>query len=167
MVLPYISMNPPQVYMCSPSWTPLPYPFPCHPSGSPQCTSPKHPVSCIFYTFKSIILKLEVTLPITILMYTLSMVHWQFFVFNLFRREDDIFKIQSLTSIENYSETNVFFHSCIHSVYSIVYSWFIQQRSIDCISSTVVGVIQTNKMKILECFYKWFHCLTQCDLSSN
>ena len=30
-------MNPPQVYMCSPY----------HPSGSSQCTSPKHPVSCI------------------------------------------------------------------------------------------------------------------------
>ena len=30
-------MNQPQVYMCSPS----------HPLGSSQCTSPKHPVSCI------------------------------------------------------------------------------------------------------------------------
>jgi len=40
-------MNPPQVYTCSPSWTPLPPPSPYHPSGSSQCTSPKHPVSCI------------------------------------------------------------------------------------------------------------------------
>ena len=40
-------MNSPQVYMCSPSWTPLPLPSPYHPSGSSQCTSPKHPVSCI------------------------------------------------------------------------------------------------------------------------
>ena len=40
-------MNPPQVYMCSPSWTPFPPPSPYHPSGSSQCTSPKHPVSCI------------------------------------------------------------------------------------------------------------------------
>jgi len=40
-------MNPPQVYMCSPFWTLLPLPFPYHPSGSSQCTSPKHPVSCI------------------------------------------------------------------------------------------------------------------------
>ena len=40
-------MNPPQVYMCSPSWTLLPHPSPYHPSGSSQCTSPKHPVSCI------------------------------------------------------------------------------------------------------------------------
>ena len=40
-------MNPPQVYMCSPSWTLLPPPSPLHPSGSSQCTSPKHPVSCI------------------------------------------------------------------------------------------------------------------------
>ena len=40
-------MNLPQVYMCSPPWTPLPPPSPHHPSGSSQCTSPKHPVSCI------------------------------------------------------------------------------------------------------------------------
>ena len=40
-------MNPPQVYMCSPSWTLLPPPSPYYPSGSSQCTSPKHPVSCI------------------------------------------------------------------------------------------------------------------------
>ena len=44
---PYIDMNQPRVYMCPPSWTPLPPPFPSHPSGSSQCTSPKHPVSCI------------------------------------------------------------------------------------------------------------------------
>ena len=43
VVLPYIDMNLPQVYMCSPSWTPLPPPSPSHPSGSSQCTSPKHP----------------------------------------------------------------------------------------------------------------------------
>ena len=47
LVLPNIKMNPPQVYMCSPSWTLLPPPCPYHPSGSSQCTSPKHPVSCI------------------------------------------------------------------------------------------------------------------------
>ena len=47
MVLPYIKMNLPQVYMCSPSWTLLPPPSPYHPSGLSQCTSPKHPVSCI------------------------------------------------------------------------------------------------------------------------
>ena len=47
MVLPYIIMNPPQVYTCSPSWTPVPPPSLYHPSGSSQCTSPKHPVSCI------------------------------------------------------------------------------------------------------------------------
>ena len=29
------------------SWTPLPSPSPYHLSGSSQCTSPKHPVSCI------------------------------------------------------------------------------------------------------------------------
>ena len=47
LVLPYINMNPPQVYTWSPSWTPLPPPSLYHPSGSSQCTSPKHPVSCI------------------------------------------------------------------------------------------------------------------------
>ena len=47
LVLPYIDMNPPQVYMSSQSWTPLPPPTPYHLSGSFPCTSPKHPVSCI------------------------------------------------------------------------------------------------------------------------
>ena len=47
MVLPYIEMNPPEVYMCSASWTLLPPPSPFHPSGSSQRTSPKHPVLCI------------------------------------------------------------------------------------------------------------------------
>ena len=47
LLLPYINMNPPQVYTCSQSWSPLPPPYPYHPSGSSQCTSPKHPISCI------------------------------------------------------------------------------------------------------------------------
>ena len=47
LVLPHIDLNPPWVYMCSPFWTPLPVPSSSHPSGSSQCTSPKHPVSCI------------------------------------------------------------------------------------------------------------------------
>ena len=47
LVLPNIKMNPPQVYMCSPSRTLLPPPSPYHPSESSQCISPKHPVSCI------------------------------------------------------------------------------------------------------------------------
>ena len=47
LVLPNIKMNPPQVYMYPPSWTLLPPPSPYHPSGLSQCTSPKHPVSCI------------------------------------------------------------------------------------------------------------------------
>ena len=47
LVLPHINMNLPQVYTCSPSWIPLPPPSPYHPSGSSQCTSPKHPVSCV------------------------------------------------------------------------------------------------------------------------
>ena len=45
--MPYIDMNQPRVYMCSPSWTHLPLPSPSHPSASSQCTSPEHPVSCI------------------------------------------------------------------------------------------------------------------------
>ena len=47
LVLPYINMNLPRVYTCSQSWTPLPPSSPYHPSGSFQCTSPRHPVSCI------------------------------------------------------------------------------------------------------------------------
>ena len=47
LVLPYIDLNQPWVYMCSPSCTPLPTLSPSHPSGSSQCTSSKHPVSCI------------------------------------------------------------------------------------------------------------------------
>ena len=47
LVLPYIDMNPPRVYMYSSSWTTLPSSSPYYPSGSSQCTSPKHPVSCI------------------------------------------------------------------------------------------------------------------------
>ena len=47
LVLPYIDMNPPWVYMSSQTWTPLAPPTPYHLSGSSLCTSPKHPVSCI------------------------------------------------------------------------------------------------------------------------
>ena len=47
LVLPYIDMNPPRVYMSSQTWTSLPPPTPYHLSGSSPCTSPKHPVSCI------------------------------------------------------------------------------------------------------------------------
>ena len=47
LVFPYINMNPPWVYTCSQSWTHLPPSSPYHPSGSSQCTSPDHLVSCI------------------------------------------------------------------------------------------------------------------------
>ena len=47
VILPYIDMNLPQVYMCSPSLIPLPTLSPSHPSGSSQYTIPKHPVSFI------------------------------------------------------------------------------------------------------------------------
>ena len=47
LVLPYIDLNPLWVYTCSPSWILLPPPSTSHPSGSSQCTSPKHCVLCI------------------------------------------------------------------------------------------------------------------------
>ena len=47
LVLPYIDMNPPQVYRGSKTWTSLPPPTPYHLSGSFPSTSHKHPVSCI------------------------------------------------------------------------------------------------------------------------
>ena len=47
MVLPYIKMNPPQVYMCPPSWTLLPPPSPYQSSGSYQCN--QNPTKQNFY----------------------------------------------------------------------------------------------------------------------
>jgi len=47
LVLPYIDMNPPWVYMCSPSWTPTHTYLPIPSLWVIQCTSPEHPVSCI------------------------------------------------------------------------------------------------------------------------
>ena len=47
LVLPRININPPWVYTCSQSRTLLPPPPQYHPSGSSQCTSPKHPAPCI------------------------------------------------------------------------------------------------------------------------
>ena len=44
MVLPYIDMNLPKVYTCSPSWTPLPLPSAYHSSGSSSA-----PASSILY----------------------------------------------------------------------------------------------------------------------
>ena len=53
LVLPYIDMNPPRVYMSSQSWTPLLPPTPYRLSGSSPCTSPKHPVSNLDWRFIS------------------------------------------------------------------------------------------------------------------
>ena len=47
LVLPYIDMSLPRVYMSSQSWAPLPPPPSYHLSGSSQCTSPNHPVTHI------------------------------------------------------------------------------------------------------------------------
>ena len=43
----YIDLKQPWVYMCSPSWTPIPPPSPCHPSRFSQCTGFECPGSCI------------------------------------------------------------------------------------------------------------------------
>ena len=40
MILPYINMNLPRVYTCSPPWTLLPPPSPYHPSGHPSAPVP-------------------------------------------------------------------------------------------------------------------------------
>ena len=47
MILPYIDMNLPWVYTCSPSCTPFPAPSPYHSSESSQCISSENSVSCI------------------------------------------------------------------------------------------------------------------------
>ena len=47
------NMNLPQVYTCSPSWTPLPPLSLYDPSGSSQCTSPKHSVWNLDWRFVS------------------------------------------------------------------------------------------------------------------
>ena len=47
VVLPYIHVKQVWVYMCLPSWTPLPPLSPSHPSGSSQCTRPEDTVSCM------------------------------------------------------------------------------------------------------------------------
>ena len=58
--LPYIHMNQPWVYMCSPSWTPLQPLSLSHPWGSSQCTNPEHPVLwieprlAIYFTYDNI-----------------------------------------------------------------------------------------------------------------
>ena len=51
MILPYINMNPPRVYTCSPSWTRLPHPSPYHPSGSSQTQSILYPASNLDWWF--------------------------------------------------------------------------------------------------------------------
>ena len=65
LVLPYINMNPPWVYTCSQSRIPLPPPSPYQPSVSSQCTSPKHPVSCIEHrlTFHFLHDSIHVSMP--------------------------------------------------------------------------------------------------------
>ena len=47
LVLLNINMNLSQVYLSSPSCTPLPPTSLYHPSGSSPCTRPKYPVSCV------------------------------------------------------------------------------------------------------------------------
>ena len=65
--LPYIHMNQPWAYMCSPSWPSFPPPSPSHPSWSSQCTNPEHPVSCIepgleiYFTYDNICVSMLVS----------------------------------------------------------------------------------------------------------
>ena len=47
VVLPYIDMKKPRVYMCPPSQTAPPPPSPSHTSGLSKCTGFECPVSCI------------------------------------------------------------------------------------------------------------------------
>ena len=55
LILPYINMNLPWVYMCSQSWTPLPPSSPYHPSGSSQSPAPSilYPASNLDWQFVS------------------------------------------------------------------------------------------------------------------
>ena len=55
LVLPYIDMNLPRVYMSSQSWTPFPPLSPYHLSGSSQCTAPSvlYPISNLDWQFAS------------------------------------------------------------------------------------------------------------------
>ena len=62
LVLPYINMNPPRVYLSSQSWTPLPPPTPYHLSGSSPCTSPKHPVSNIVLVIFKLTQRIQISL---------------------------------------------------------------------------------------------------------
>ena len=79
LVLPYIDMNPPQVYMSSQPWTPLPLPSSYHLSGSSQCTSPKHPVSYIEPRLAIRFLhdSIHVSMPFSQITYPLTLLHWQ------------------------------------------------------------------------------------------
>ena len=46
LVLPYIDMNQPRVYVSSRSWSPLPPPTPYHLSGSSPCTEQQNWLCC-------------------------------------------------------------------------------------------------------------------------
>ena len=61
-------MNSPQVYLFSPSGSPFPPPSPYRPSGSSQCTSLKHPVSCNLKLSNTKVLLLELHITKTCLM---------------------------------------------------------------------------------------------------
>ena len=62
VVLPYIDMNPPRVYMCSPSWTPLPSPSP-----SPLLLDGCKKIEGK-YSFYATIFKMEVSMVFNIIM---------------------------------------------------------------------------------------------------
>ena len=137
LVLPYIEMNLPQAYMCSPSWFLLPPPSPYHPSGSFQCTSPKHPVSCIesglatrfiydiISSFSQIIPPSPSPTESKRLFYTsvsllLSRIQGYRYHLSKFHRKDELLKVQGKPDSLNY------YHFC----YFIYMAW----RNLDNIS---------------------------------
>ena len=74
MVLPYINMNPPQVYTCSPSWTLLPPPSPYIPLGRPSAPAPSIQYWLGFLFYHSYGAKIMTT---TQLCLELKAIHWQ------------------------------------------------------------------------------------------
>ena len=145
MVFPYINMNPPQVYTCSTSWIPLPPPSPYHLSGSSQCTSPKHPVSCIEpglvirFLYDSIPVLMLFSQIISSLPLPQSPKDWRPFYTSV-----SLF----LSHIQGYRYHLSKFHIYV-LVYCIVFVFFFWLTSLCIIGSSFIHLIRTDS-KILE-----------------